>query len=127
LCSLLSPDTPRALIMLVLFAGGLCRSMQFTSINTLAFADVPPARMSSASTFFSMVQQMTIGLGIAFGAIALRAAVLVHGNHAQLSLADFRVAFLLVAVLVLISVLYFIAIDPDAGREVSGHTRTALR
>jgi len=127
LCSLLSPDTPRALIILVLLVGGLCRSMQFTSINTLAFADVPPARMSSASTFFSMVQQMTIGLGIAFGAIALHAAVLIHGNHAQLTLADFRVAFLLVAVLVLISVLYFIGIKPDAGREVSGHTPSASR
>jgi EmrB/QacA subfamily drug resistance transporter len=123
-CSLLSPDTPRALIILVLVAGGLCRSMQFTSINTLAFADVPQPRMSSASTFFSMVQQMTIGLGIAFGAIALHAAVLIHGNHTRLSLADFHVAFLLVSVLVLISVLYFIGIEPDAGREVSGHTRS---
>jgi EmrB/QacA subfamily drug resistance transporter len=127
MCSLLSPSTPRAVIMFVLLIGGLCRSMQFTSINTLAFADVPAARMSSASTFFSMVQQMTIGLGIAFGAIALHAAVLLHGNHAQLSLTDFRVAFLLVAVLALISVLYFIGIEPDAGREVSGHTRTASR
>ena len=113
--------------MMVLLAGGLCRSMQFTSINTLAFADVPPPRMSSASTFFSMVQQMTIGLGIAFGAIALHVAVLIHGNHAQLSLADFRIAFLLVSALVLFSVLYFIGIEPDAGREVSGHTRTAPR
>jgi MFS family permease len=127
LCSLLSPDTPRALIMLVLLVGGLCRSMQFTSINTLAFADVPAARMSSASTFFSMVQQMTIGLGIAFGAIALHVAVLIHGNHAQLSLADFRVAFQLVAVLVLFSVLYFLGIQADAGREVSGHRQTASR
>jgi hypothetical protein len=101
--------------------------MQFTSINTLAFADVPSARMSSASTFFSMVQQMTIGLGIAFGAIALHAAVLIHGNHAQLSLADFQTAFLIVSALVLVSVLYFMAIEPDAGQEVSGHTRSASR
>ena len=126
-CSLLSPDTPRALIVIVLLVSGLCRSMQFTSINTLAFADVPSARMSSASTFFSMVQQMTIGLGIAFGAIALHAAVLIHGNHAQLSLADFQTAFLIVSALVLVSVLYFMAIEPDAGQEVSGHTRSASR
>jgi MFS family permease len=127
MCSLLAPHTPRMLIMLVLLSGGLCRSMQFTSINTLAFADVPPARMSAASTFFSMIQQMTIGLGIAFGAIALHAAVLLHGGHGPLSLTDFRVAFLLVSALVLISVLYVIGIKPDAGREVSGHTRAASR
>lgn len=59
--------------------------------------------------------------------IALIVAVLVHGNHAQLSLADFRVAFLPASVPVLFSVLYFIGIEPDAGRGVSGHTRTAPR
>jgi hypothetical protein len=124
---LLTSATIAMCSLLVLLPGGLCRSMQFTSINTLAFADVPPARMSAASTFFSMIQQMTIGLGIAFGAIALHAAVLLHGGHGPLSLTDFRVAFLLVSALVLISVLYVIGIKPDAGREVSGHTRAASR
>ncbi|WP_158902495.1 MFS transporter [Burkholderia sp. L27(2015)] len=120
-CAWLGPQTPRALIVLVLFIGGLCRSMQFTSINTLAFADVPTPMMSSASTFFSMVQQMTIGLGIAFGAIALHFAAWLHGNSRQLELADFHIAFLVVASLVLLAVVSFLGLGRDAGAEVSGH------
>jgi EmrB/QacA subfamily drug resistance transporter len=126
-CSLLSPGTSRVLIMLVLFVGGLCRSMQFTSINTLAFADVPPEMMSAASTFFSMVQQMTIGLGIAFGAIALHLAGWLHGNGGPPGLADFRIAFLLVAALVMAAVLSFMGIKSDAGIEVSGYRPVSIR
>ena len=62
-CAALSPGTPGWVIVGVLFVGGLCRSMQFTCLNTLQFADIPAAEMSGASTFSSMVQQMAMGLG----------------------------------------------------------------
>jgi len=120
-CAWLGLQTPHALIVLVLFIGGLCRSMQFTSINTLAFADVPTPMMSGASTFFSMVQQMTIGLGIAFGAMALHFASWLNGSRGQLDLADFHIAFLVVASLVLLAVVSFLGLGRDAGAEVSGH------
>jgi EmrB/QacA subfamily drug resistance transporter len=120
-CSALSPATPHAIVIGVLLVGGLCRSMQMTSINTLAFADVPPAMMSSASTLFSVVQQMTIGLGIALGAIALHFAVWLHGGGTNLTLGDFRVAFVVVAMVVLVSVISFIGIERNAGADVSGH------
>src|SRR6202035_1000777 len=70
-CSLLTPETPKAVIVPLLFVSGLARSMQFTALNTLAFADVPQPRMSGANTLFSMLNQMASGLGIAIGAIAL--------------------------------------------------------
>jgi EmrB/QacA subfamily drug resistance transporter len=121
-CCAFSPTTPHTVIIAVLLIGGLCRSMQMTSINTLAFADVPAASMSSASTLFSVTQQMTIGLGIAFGAIALHFAVWLHGGT-QLALADFHVAFAVVAAVSLISVISFIGIEGDAGADVSGHRK----
>lgn len=71
-CAMLSPGTPTALIIIVLFVSGLCRSMQFTAINTLAFADVPSDQMAAANTLASTIQQMALGLGIAFGAICIR-------------------------------------------------------
>ncbi|MDB5761406.1 MAG: transporter [Herminiimonas sp.] len=126
-CSALSPATPHAVVIAVLLVGGLCRSMQMTSINTLAFADVPPAMMSSASTLFSVAQQMTIGLGIALGAIALHFAVWLHGGGTHLALADFRVAFTVVAALMLVSVISFIGIERDAGADVSGHRPAPAR
>src|SRR4051812_46079112 len=64
------------LIVVVLFFGGLCRSMQFTALNTLGFADVSAEQMSAATTFSSVVQPMTMGMGVAAGAIALRVAAI---------------------------------------------------
>ncbi len=71
-CAMLTPATPTFVIVAVLFVSGLCRSMQFTAINTLAFADVPAPQMAAANTLASTIQQMALGLGIAFGAICIR-------------------------------------------------------
>ena len=62
-CCLLLPDTPWPVTVAILFAGGLCRSMQFTAINTLFYTDIPSARMSRASALGSVVQQMAMGHG----------------------------------------------------------------
>lgn len=51
-CATFTPDTSPVWVMLMLFWGGLCRSMQFTGISSLAFADVPAGEMSSANTLF---------------------------------------------------------------------------
>ncbi len=121
-CAFLSPTLPVPIIIAVLFFGGLCRSMQFTSLNTLGFADVPPNQMSAATTFASMVQQMTMGMGVAAGAIALRvAALLRHDSASNPTIADFHLAFVLVGLIALISVLDFLKLDRAAGAVVSGH------
>lgn len=124
-CSFLMPTTPVPVMVAILFFGGLCRSMQFTSLNTLGFADIPPRQMSAATTFASMVQQMTMGMGVAAGAIALRiAAILRHDSSGTPTIADFHLAFVLVSGVALISVLDFLKLDADAGAVVSGHQRS---
>jgi len=123
-CALLSPAMPTPIISAILFFGGLCRSMQFTSLNTLGFADVPPGQMSAATTFASMVQQMTMGMGVAAGAIALRmAALLHHGSASDPTIPDFHLAFLLIGLIALVSVLDFLKLDATAGAVVSGHSQ----
>ena len=82
-CALFTPSTPKAIIVAVLFAGGLFRSMQFTSLNTVGVADIHESQLSGASTLSSMIQQMTIGMGIAVGAIALRLAGALHSTNAR--------------------------------------------
>jgi EmrB/QacA subfamily drug resistance transporter len=121
-CSALAPQTPRSVIIAVLFANGLFRSMQFTSLSTLAFADVPKPRLSSATSFFSMVMQMTMGMGVALGAIALRVAALLDRHRsATPSATDFRIAFALVSLLALLAVIDCFSLAPDAGAAVTGH------
>jgi EmrB/QacA subfamily drug resistance transporter len=113
-CSLLTPETPKAVIVPLLFVSGLARSMQFTALNTLAFADVPQPRMSGANTLFSMLNQMASGLGIAIGAIALRLASLLHPATEAVSTRDFQIAFGVIAMLAIGAMLDFRRLAPDA-------------
>jgi EmrB/QacA subfamily drug resistance transporter len=122
--SLLSPTTPKTVIVIVLFLSGLSRSLQFTALNTLSFADVPKAQLSGASALSSTLFQLTMGIGVAFGTIALRLAAWMNG-HAGQSVApeDFSIAFLLVAVVGLLGIADLFGLARDAGAEVSGHRR----
>ncbi|AOY94635.1 MFS transporter [Cupriavidus sp. USMAA2-4] len=123
-CGMLTPQTPLAWVLIVVFVYGVARSMQFSTLATLAYADVPPAQTSAASTLWSAAAQMTIGLGIAYGAVSLRAAALIHGEEAgrAFTLADFRLAFLFAGVLTLVSMWGYWRMAPDAGQSVGGGT-----
>jgi MFS family permease len=122
--SLLTASTPYGWILFALFVSGVARSLQFTAINTLGFADVPKQQMSGASTLSSTLGQMTMGMGVAAGAIALRIAAWWHGHDAQtLAPADFTIAFLMMAVLSVIAIADVFSLSPDAGAHVSGHRR----
>ncbi len=120
-CALLEADTPVTLAAALLFVSGLSRSMQFTALGTLAFADVPKARMGGANTLFNMGQQMAMGMGIAIGAVSLRLAGAVHGHGGGApEVADFHLAFGLVGLLAVLGVADMIRLPADAGAEVSG-------
>jgi EmrB/QacA subfamily drug resistance transporter len=121
-CAFLFPQTPRAAILGVLFINGLCRSMQFTCLSTLAFADVPKPDFSSATSFFSMITQMSMGMGVAVGAILLRVAGLLDGNsHGTPTTKEFHVAFFFVAGLTALATLDTFTLPREAGAVVSGH------
>ncbi len=121
-CAAIFPATPKLAIIVILFVNGLCRSMQFTCLSSLAFADVPKPQYSAATSFFSMIMQMTMGMGVAAGAIALRLSTLVTGNTvAPPATRDFHLAFAFVALLTVLGTLDCFSLKPDAGAVVSGH------
>jgi hypothetical protein len=100
----------------------LSRSMQFTATGTLAFADIAKPDMSSATSFFSMITQMSMGMGVAVGAIALRIAGFLTGHSAGMpATREFHIAFLLTAVLCILATLDCFILERDAGSAVSGH------
>ena len=122
LCATLSPGTPAILIVAVLFFHGAARSLEFTCMTTLAYTEIPHARMSRANGFLSTVMQLSMGIGIAVGAISLRVISHLHGHSAASpQLRDFHVAFLVMAVIALGPVFDSLGLPPNAGASTSGH------
>ena len=121
-CSLFTVSTPTILIFIPLLVGGFFRSLQYTSLNTLAFADISDPKLSGATSISSMMQQLSNGMGIAVGAVLLHGLLAWRGAAAgDLSAADLRYTFAIVGALSLISILFFRQLALDAGAEVSGH------
>ena len=122
--ALLMPQTPLWFELSLLLLAGMTRSTQFTAMNTLAFAEVPPAGLTSANTLFNLAQQVTFGLGVAAGAILLRVGHGLFGAlHNAVSVADFRFAFVGAGLISLIGAVDFLWLDSRAGAAVSGHRR----
>src|SRR5262249_35719228 len=120
--SFVMPGTSRILLVPLLFAHGLSRSMQFTSINTIAFVDIPKSLLSSASSFYAVAQQLSMGMGAAVGAMSLRIGAWIHGTPCSMpSTADFHVAFALISIIALLGVADSVSLEKNAGAEVSGH------
>jgi len=119
-CALLGPKTPIPAIVALLFASGLTRSMQYSALNTLAFADVPEIWMSGANTLFNMTQQLSLAMGIALGAVALRIAGLWGPRAASgsISIGNFHSAFLIVGAVAVLVVLDALSLDRTAGDGV---------
>ena len=120
--SLVGPSWPSIAIFVLLAAGGLARSLQFTALNTLAFADVPHERMSAATALYGTLQQLTPALGVVLATGTLEVSQRLAGRSDLLPV-DFSHGFLVAGLVVLLSVPLHMRLARDAGAEVSGHQR----
>ncbi|HTI83728.1 MAG TPA: MFS transporter, partial [Acetobacteraceae bacterium] len=114
------PSWPVIFIYVVLLLNGFFQSLQFMAYNTIAYADVPRPQMSTATSFYTTFQQMSLTLGIAISAAVLAVSEHLLG-HTELALSDFSVAFLVVAAISLLAPLLSSRLDKSAGAELSGH------
>lgn len=124
-CAFLTADTPVWLIFVILYLGGVFRSVQFTGVSTLAFADVPAAQMSYANTLFSTATQLAVGLGITLGAIGIRLGEHISGwlGIAGMEGISFRLAFVFIALICLVGMIDTLRLTKDAGSAVSQKSR----
>jgi EmrB/QacA subfamily drug resistance transporter len=121
---LYTAETPHWVMLALLFIGGCSRSVQFTCVNAIAYADLESREMSAATSFASVCQQLSLSLGVTLGALALEGTAAWHGRT-QIEAGDFGPAFVAVAMISAASVLGFRQLSPDAGAEVSGRKRVA--
>jgi EmrB/QacA subfamily drug resistance transporter len=112
-----TPATPLAVMIAVLFVGGLSRSLQFTALNAIAYADVPPERLSQATSFTAVLQQLSGSLGITLAAMTLELMAALHGT-ASTDLGNFPVVFGVVTVLAVASALIFTRLSRVAGADL---------
>jgi EmrB/QacA subfamily drug resistance transporter len=112
--------TPFWLMIVVLLLGGCFRSLQFTSINALGYADLAPRDMGSATSISGVVQQLSLSVGVALGGFVLEAAAQLRGGGTLIA-ADFGPAFYTVGAISALSAFAFWNLKPDAGAEMSGH------
>jgi EmrB/QacA subfamily drug resistance transporter len=123
-CAAFRPDWPVWLIFGVLLTGGFFRSLQFNAYGSIAYADIEQPRMSAATSFFSMVQQLSASLGIAIAAAVLGLTLSFFGR-ASPSLADFSVAFVAMAALSLPAIFICLNLPEAAGAEQTGKVAAA--
>jgi hypothetical protein len=102
----------------ILMLGGFFRSLQFTSVNALAYAEVPVARMSRATALAAVGQQVSLATGVAVGALTVEIVSRMNGQAALVA-SDFPPGFLLVGLIAASSALIFWLLPPNAGAEMA--------
>jgi EmrB/QacA subfamily drug resistance transporter len=123
-CALFNPAWSPVAIFVVLAAGGLSRSLQFTSMATMAFADLPQDRLAAATAMTGTIQQFSVALGVVLGSLTLAAGMQASGAAAP-GLAEFQAGFVVAGLVMLAALPGALRLPRDAGARVSGHRAVA--
>jgi EmrB/QacA subfamily drug resistance transporter len=117
--ALFRPDTPHWIILLVLLAGGFFRSLQFTSLNGMAYADIDQPRMSRASTLAAMLQNLTQSIGVGLAALLLHLSLQWRGDD-RITVEAMTPVFVIIGAITFLSLLYYVRLPRTAGDEMNG-------
>jgi hypothetical protein len=112
-------DTPVAVIVAVLFVAGFSRSVQFTGVQSLAYAEIPTAVMSRATSFLAAAQQLAQSLGVGLVALVVHLSTVMHGR-ADMTPDDVALGFFSIALLAMVSTVIFYRLPVGAGSELTG-------
>ncbi|MGV8985564.1 MAG: DHA2 family efflux MFS transporter permease subunit [Cypionkella sp.] len=115
--ALFTPTTPVAVMLAVLLVGGLTRSLQFTAVNAIAYAEVSAPRLSSATSFTAVLQQLSGSIGITIAAMGLEATGALRGASAT-DVGNFPYVFGFITILCFSSSLVFARLSPSAGSSL---------
>ncbi|HEY1999918.1 MFS transporter, partial [Paraburkholderia sp.] len=118
------PGTPHWVIWGVVLLGGFFPSLQFTSLNTLAYADIPPSEIGRATSVASVIQQLSLGLGVTIAGIVLQISHNLQG-HTAIVWTDFWPAFLVVGLFSFCSIPVTRRMPQGSGDEIARGGRGA--
>ena len=118
LCATFTPGMSFAWIVAILLVGGFFRSLQYTSLNTIAYADIDSRYMSRATSLVAVAQQLSLSVAVALGASLVELTLAWRGAD-QITAADFQPAWIVVSLISAMTCILFWRLPPDAGAEVS--------
>ena len=121
-----TPATPIWMMALVVLVGGFFPSLQFTSINSIAYADLDSGDVARATSLASTVQQLSLGIGITIAGVVLQTVAGAAG-HTTLSYTDFQPTFAIMALFSLCSIVFSSRLSREAGSALSARTQAPVR
>jgi len=116
---LFTTETPVAVMMLILLAGGVLRSIFFTGTNAIGYADISDEEASQATAIVAVGQQLSVAFGVAVAGAILEVTSAFSGGH--LTLLNFQIAFFTVGGMSALAGIIYFRLPHDAGNNVSGH------
>lgn len=124
LYALVNPSTPIAVILLIGLTAGMFNTLQFTSMNSMAYADIETADSSMASTIASSLQQLSMSFGLACGSLiaAWYLGELPQSDQAAVTSA-LHYAFITLGGFTMLTSLTFWTLRTDDGKNISGAER----
>ena len=116
---LFNARTPQLVIAAIILAGGMLRSLQFTSMHALSYADIAQRQAGAATSISSVAQQVSLSMGVAVGAFALELSQTAN-RHAAPETSDFSFALFVVAAISALSIVKMIRLPANAGDALTG-------
>jgi EmrB/QacA subfamily drug resistance transporter len=117
-CATFTPGMPFAWIVSILLIGGFFRSLQYTSLNTIAYADLESRFMSRATSLVAVAQQLSLSFSVALGAALVDIARSARGT-AEVVAADFQPTWIVIGLISAATFFLFWRLPVDAGAEVA--------
>jgi EmrB/QacA subfamily drug resistance transporter len=117
-CGFFDVATPLVVIVLVLVVGGFSRSVQFTAVQALQYAEMPTALMSRVTSFAAMTQQLSQSFGVGLTALVVHFSLTWHDRATMLP-EDVALGFFTIGLLALASIMIFLRLPPEAGAELT--------
>lgn len=115
---LITKATPVFVIALLTFMFGLLIALQYSGMNSLAYADITADEHSAATSIMSTIQQIAQSFGVALSALLLRVFSVHQDSSFELNIAVFHHAFLALGFITLISIFIFIRLKPEDGKQM---------
>lgn len=119
---LFRPQTPHVFIIVTLLISGCFRSLQFTSLNAISYAEVDTPKMGQASSLAGMMQQLSLSMGVAIGGYILEIAGVI-GHRPATDVHNFYIAFVVVGLISASSAWMMWRLPRNAGAEMAGHAQ----